>query len=112
MSRERPPPAPRVDPSAPASQTDYNPYSERQRRQAAERERARAISGPGAFGALDALLTTRRRSPPQFVRRGYEASIVENLNDQMRGRGWRMRHCRAGATWKERQKARRQAQAK
>ena len=87
MSRERPPELPRALPDQRhAHQVD------REQRRREELERLKDFSGPGFMGALAARLTYgRAKRAPQFVRRGYEAGILEELRDfyARRPRPWR-----------------------
>lgn len=104
MSRERPMEPPRVIPDA----RKPKPETHRQMHARMHLEALKREHGPGFFGALAAKFgNTMPRV--KFIRRGYEASIVDNLRDFFKGRGWRMKHQRSGATWKERMKANRRA---
>jgi len=82
----------------------------RQAHRAAEEQniaRMKAASGAGFFGALAAALWPDRPNV-RFVRRSYEAGIIDELRDfYTRPRPWRQKHCRPGATRKERLKLRR-----
>lgn len=109
MARERPTEPPRVVPDTERG------LSRIQRREAehANLERLKRDSGAGVFGALAASVTRRKRPPaPKFIRRGYEAGILDTLNAfyAQRPRPWRPRandSCRP--THKELLKARRRA---
>lgn len=88
MSRERPAELPR---------TAVDEHREKffQRREQSRRDelgRLKSFSGPGFMGGLMARLTYgRAKRMPQFLRRGYEAGIVDELNDfyARRPRPWR-----------------------
>lgn len=89
MSRERPMPAPRVLPDA---KRGVKHESARQRRAREEVERLKQFSGPGFMGGLMATFGAGPLSKgPVFIRRGYEAGIVDELNDfyARRPRPWR-----------------------
>lgn len=104
MSRERPTSTPRVVPDQ--DRGLKHPIQERKDRQAAQAERLKKFSGAGFMGYLFATFSTgpaEKRAGPQFIRRGYEASIIADLNDFFTWRGWRPARCRPKITAKERQ---------
>lgn len=114
MSRERPPPAP----SRPPNQAEIkqasaklDAHAAREGRRRAEAEQLKQFSGPGFIGYLGATFSRGRlQRAPQFIRRGYEASIVDELRAFFIQRPWRPARCRSGMTTKERQKMLRRAE--
>lgn len=98
MSRDRPTTQP---PALPDSERGIH-RRETQQRQRREIEVLKRVRGPGLLAGLMKAPTN-----PLFIRPSYESSIVEKLGEFFRARSWRMRHCRPGATWKERVRARR-----
>lgn len=88
MGRERPTEPPRVVPDAQLGRRE----TPNQRRAREELERLKNTQGPGFFGALAAGFGADLPRV-QFVRRGYESGIVDELNDfyARRPRPWRPR---------------------
>lgn len=112
MSRERPTAPPRAIPDQDRGMK--HPIQERKDRQRAQAERLKAFSGAGFMGYLFATFSkgpAEKKAGPQFIRRGYEASIVDELNDFFTWRGWRPARCRSTITHKERQRHLRRALA-
>ncbi len=111
MSRERPIPAPRAVPDEKRGLS--HSITARKERAVAEAARLKSFSGPGFIGYLGATFSRGRlERAPQFIRRGHEANIVDELNDfyAARPRPWRpasRSSCRP--THKERLKMQRQA---
>lgn len=98
MSRERPTAAPKIVYGG-------ERLKGKAERQARELEQLKQFSGPRFMGGLMASFTRgKAKAMPQFIRRGYEAGIVDQVNDFYRARPWRRRADRSGATRKERQK--------
>lgn len=109
MSRQRPAEQPQT---LPDQQRGKNRHIEaRKARQARELEALKRFSGAMFFGGLFEKFSTGVRTiGPKFVRRGYEADIVENLNGfyAQRPRPWRPASRSAcGSTHKERLQMRR-----
>lgn len=91
-----------------------HPIQERKDRQRAQAERLKSFSGAGFMGYLFATFSkgpAEKRAGPQFIRRGYEASIIEELREFFIGRGWRPARCRPKITHKERENHLRRAEA-
>lgn len=112
MSRDRPTVLPRPTPDATlGAGGDQHPS----RSSGADIDRLKKMSGPGIL-AGHAVAISRKTGgkplSPQFLRPGYEGAIRENLNDTLRGRGWRRKSTRSGATRKEILQARRRRAAK
>lgn len=107
MSRERPSEPPRAVPDAQRGRVkQLKPH---QVREHAELERLKAMHGSGFFGSVAGFF---QDSAPRvsFIRRGYEASIRDNLKDfyAARPRPWRpATHDSCKPTHKERLKAQR-----
>lgn len=77
MGRDRPTEAPRVVPDAELGVKYETP---RQKIAREEIERLKKVQGAGFFGAIAASFGPDRPSV-QFIRRGYEAGIVDELNE-------------------------------
>lgn len=90
MSRERPTKLPEHRHFEAASKL-IQKHDELALRRHEERERLKNFSGPGFFGGLMNLMTTGAKAAPQFIRRGYEADILDELRDffTRRPRPWR-----------------------
>lgn len=78
-------------------------HEEREKRRREELEGLKKFSGPGFMGNLMANFSRGKVRAPQFIRRGYEANIVDELRDFFAARPWRPASRRSGSTWKERQ---------
>lgn len=107
MSRERPIEPPRVVPDTQRGIKHETPSQIHARE---ELERLKNLQGPGIFGAFASFFQDHMPRV-RFIRRGYEANIVDELRDfyARRPRPWRQKHRQAGATHKERLKAKRRA---
>lgn len=105
MSRDRPTELPRAVPDKVMSRHEL-----RETRRRAELDQLKSFSGPAFMGYLAQVFTRGNlKRAPAFIRRGYEADIVERLGEFFRDRPWRQRHRRSGATHKERLKMQRAA---
>lgn len=112
MSRERPTAPPRAVPDQQRG-VKNEAIEDRKKRQREAAERLKGFSGAGFMGYLAATFSKGPlKRAPQMIRRGYEASIVDELRDFFTWRGWRPKRCRPAITHKERRHhLRRMAQA-
>lgn len=90
MSRERPTAPPKAIPDADRGVK----ITARQERQRAELERLKAVHGPGLLAGFFNPMMRRGMKAPSFIRRGYEANIVDELRDFFTFRSWRPKNCR------------------
>lgn len=110
MSRERPTEPLRAVPDAERGLVKHE--TPRQRRAREEIERLKATHGSAFMSLLFNPFGRPKAVGPQFIRRGYEASILDELNEfyAKRPRPWRPRsNSSCKPTLKERLRAQRRA---
>lgn len=99
MSRDRPTEPPRVVPDVAdfkRAAAKLNAIEERKLRQLSDAEKLKTFSGASFMGWLGATFSRGAlKRAPQFIRRGYESGIVDELNAfyARRPRPWRPARC-------------------
>jgi hypothetical protein len=104
MSRERPIPAPRAVPDGEdfkRADAALNAADARQRRAREQLEALKRVQGPGLLAAFFNPFNRPNMPAPKFIRRGYEANIVDELRDFFTWRPWRPKNRRSIKTRKE-----------